>query len=97
MKRMATRNTAATTVPIPNDPYATSLPIWNTIIVVTYANTFWKTIANQNHLRLCSCWAIVAMAARHGESSMLNIRKQNAARALGTPLNVNHWATAGAP
>ena len=46
-------------------------------------------MANQNHFFDCICCAIVAIAARHGESSMLKSKKENAAIALG-----NHMATA---
>ena len=38
----------------------------------------------QNHFLDCICWAMVAMAARHGESRRLNTRKENAAATLGT-------------
>ena len=40
-------------------------------------------IANQNHFLDCICWAMVAIAARHGESSILNSKKENAAAVLG--------------
>ena len=44
---------------------------------------FWKRIANQNHFLDCICCAIVAIAARQGESRRLNIRNVNAAIELG--------------
>ena len=44
---------------------------------------FWKRIANQNHFLDCISCAIVEIAARHGESSRLNSRKENAATADG--------------
>ena len=40
---------------------------------------FWNRIANQNHFLDCICCAIVAIAARQGESSRLNRRNVNAA------------------
>lgn len=45
-------------------------------------------MANQNHFLDCICCAIVAIAARHGESNRLNIRKKKAAMVVG-----NHAAT----
>ena len=36
---------------------------------------FWNRIANQNHFLDCICCAMVAIAARQGESSRLKIRK----------------------
>ena len=50
---------------------------------------FWNRIANQNHFLDCICCAMVAIAARQGESSRLKIRKLSAAREVG-----NHVCTA---
>ena len=44
---------------------------------------FLKRIANQIHFLDCMCCAIVAIAARQGESRRLNIRNENAAIELG--------------
>ena len=46
---------------------------------------FWNRIANQNHFLDCICCAMVAIAARQGESSRLKIRKLSAAREVGKP------------
>ena len=40
-------------------------------------------IANQNHFLDCICWAIVEIAARHGEFNRLNTRKEKAAAIVG--------------
>ena len=47
------------------------------------ANTFWKIIANQNHLLSFNSLAIVEIAAKHGESYKLKIKNDNAAIAVG--------------
>ena len=47
---------------------------------------FWKRIANQNHFLSFISFAIVAIAARQGESRRLNIRKEKAAIPVGNQL-----------